>query len=71
MSVLTINLPDNVARELAQASREASSSPEAVAADMLRRMLAVRRFQRLAREVRASLGPDAPKTEEEIFEQIS
>jgi hypothetical protein len=71
MSQLTLNLPDDVAKALADAGREVSRTPEEVAADMLRRMIAVRRFQQLSKEVREALGPNAPTSEEEIFEQIS
>lgn len=71
MSPITLNLPESILAELASAARESHLSPEAVAEEMLKRMVWLRRFERLRGEVRASLGPDAPTSEDEIFAQIS
>ena len=71
MSQLTVNLPNDMAAELAEAGRESSKTPEELVQDLVRRMITLRRWQHLRRDVREQLGPDAPASEEEVFEQIS
>jgi hypothetical protein len=71
MSRLSIELPDSAREELIQAGRETNRPPEQVAAELLNRLLLVRRFDRAAQDVSRALKPDAPKNEDEAFEQIS
>jgi predicted transcriptional regulator len=71
MSTITITISDAFAAELAEAGREAGRSPEAVAEEMIARMIALRKFERLRRDVREAFGEEAPKTDEEVFEQLS
>ncbi|MCC6579529.1 MAG: hypothetical protein IT440_03750 [Phycisphaeraceae bacterium] len=71
MQPLTLQLSDHVAAELASVSRETGRGPEAVAEELLRRMILLRRFEKLRREVREAMGPDAPMSEDDIFAQIT
>jgi len=71
MSTITLNLPDNLAMELAQAGQETSRTPEAVAEEMLRRMIAVQKFDRLRAEVRQAADSSSPTSEETILNEIS
>lgn len=69
MSRLTLNLPDDIASELADAGAELHLTPEAAAEDMIRRMIALRRIDRLRRDVREAT--DSTETEDEILDRIS
>jgi hypothetical protein len=71
MSQLTLTLPDEVATVLAQIGRDSNRGPEDVAREMVERAVALNRLDELRREVRESLGPNSPKTENDVFEQIS
>jgi hypothetical protein len=71
MSQLTLQLPDAVVSELAEAGRDSCRTPEAVAADMVQRMVAAERFDRLRAQVRQAIGEVGPATEEAIFDEIS
>lgn len=71
MSQLTLQLPERLAAELAEASRESNRTPDELAVDLLRRAMAAWRFERLSDKVSKSLKPDAPKSEDEAFEQLS
>jgi hypothetical protein len=71
MSQITVNLPDSAVAELAEVSREANRDPAEVASELLQRLLLVRRFDRAQDKVIKSLRPEAPKSEEEAFDQIS
>jgi hypothetical protein len=71
MSSITLHLPDNIALELAQEGRETSQTPEAVAEEMLRRMIAIRRFDRLRSEVRRAADNSSPQSEDAILNEIS
>jgi hypothetical protein len=69
--MITLHLPENLALELAQAGQETSRTPEAVAEEMLRRMIALQRFDRLRAEVRKAAGNSSPPSEEDILHEIS
>ena len=71
MSTITLHLPDNLAMELAQAGQETSRTPEAVAEEMLRRMIALQRFDRLRAEVRQAANNSPPASEDDILNEIS
>jgi len=71
MNQITLNLPDDLAAELDKASREINSRPEDVAREMIERALRIRRFDRARQNIIGSLGPDAPRSEQEALEQIS
>jgi hypothetical protein len=71
MSTITLNLPDNLALELAQAGKETNRTPEAVAEEMLRRMIALQRFDRLRTEVRQVTDNSSPPSEDDILNEIS
>ena len=71
MSTITLHLPDRVVSELARAGRETSRTPEAVAEEMIQRMIALKRFDRLRQEVRQTAGETPPATEEDILNEIS
>jgi hypothetical protein len=71
MSTLTLHLPDSVALELAQTGRETSRTPEAVAEEMLGRMIALQKFDRLRTEVRQTAANSPPLSEDEILNEIS
>jgi predicted transcriptional regulator len=71
MSQLTVQLPDAVVSELAQAGRASHRTPEAVAAEMIQRMIAVQRIDRLRADVRQALGDADPVTEGKILDEIS
>jgi predicted transcriptional regulator len=71
MSTITLHLPDNLALELAQVGQETSRTPEAVAEEMLRRMIAIQRFDRLRAEVRQAADNSSPLSEDDILNEIS
>jgi hypothetical protein len=71
MSTLKLHLPDLVVSELALAAQELRSTPEAVAEDMIQRMIALRRIDRLRSDVRQAAGDAPPATEDEILNEIS
>lgn len=71
MSQFKINLPDDVAIELSAAGAELQLTPEAVAEDMIRRMIALRRIDRLRKEIQDKADPNQFSSEDEILEQIS
>jgi hypothetical protein len=71
MSTITLHLSDSLALELAQAGRETSRTPEAVAEEMLRRMIALQKFDRLRAEVRQSADISPPVSEDAILNEIS
>jgi len=71
MNQLVIDIPDNARDELMQAGRESNLPPEKVAAELLNRVLMLRRFDRAALEVSKALKANAPQNEAEAFEQIS
>jgi hypothetical protein len=71
MSTITLHLPDNLAMELARAGQETSRTPEAVAEEMLRRMIAIQRFDRLRVEVRLAADSSSPASEDDILNEIS
>ena len=71
MSTITLQLPDNLALELAQAGKETNRTPEAVAEEMLRRMIALQRFDRLRTEVRQVADNSSPLSEDDILNEIS
>ena len=71
MSILTLQLPDDVSAELAAAGRAQHKTPEEIAGDLLRRALLARRFSALRETLIKSLGNDAPPDDETVFRQIS
>jgi hypothetical protein len=71
MSTITLHLPDKLALELAQAGRETSRTPEAVAEEMLGRMIALQKFDRLRSEVRQAADNSPPVSEDDILDEIS
>ena len=71
MSQITLTLSDDITSALSQIGRESNRKPEEVAREMLEKAVALKRLDQLRGEVRESLKPDAPKTEDETFEQIS
>jgi hypothetical protein len=71
MSTLTLHLPDHLALELAEAGRESSRTPEAVAEEMLLRMIALQRFDRLRADVREFWPEPKPPSEDDILNEIS
>jgi hypothetical protein len=71
MSQLTLNLPDKLASELAEASRQTNRSPDDLAVDLLRRALAVRRFKAARESVQNALGEGAPPSDDDAFKLLS
>ena len=71
MKRITLELPDDVAKDLSEAATRDHTTAEAVAQDMLRRMVALQNVERLRNEVQGSLRPGSPRSEAEIFEEIS
>jgi hypothetical protein len=71
MSRLVLELPDDVATALGEVSRASHRSPEEVAAEMLKKALAVKRLEAIRQDIQSTLGDDAPQSDEEIFKQIS
>jgi hypothetical protein len=71
MSQLTLNLPDKIAAELAEASRRANCQPGDLALELVQRGLAVRRFKTAREGIQNSLGENAPKTDDEAFNLLS
>jgi hypothetical protein len=71
MSRLTLDLPERLSAELAELGRLRKEPPESVAQDMLRRMVAMERFERLANKLQGSLSNDPPLTEEDALKSIS
>jgi hypothetical protein len=71
MSVLTLNLPNDVSAALAEESRQSNRGQEEVALDLLQRALAIRRFRSARKTVIDALDEAAPDSEDDIFEQIS
>jgi hypothetical protein len=71
MSQLTLNLPDDVARALADASRQSRRGEEEVALDLLKRALAVQRFRSIRESLLETLGDDAPQDDDDVLRQIS
>ena len=71
MKRITLELPDDLADDLSKAAVREASTEEAVAQDMLRRMVSLQRLEAIRRELRGSLRPEAPQSEDEIFEQIT
>ena len=71
MSQLTLTLSDEIASALSQIGRESNRPPEDVAREMVEKAVALKRLDQLRREVREGLNSNAPKTEDEAFEQIS
>jgi hypothetical protein len=56
---------------LAQAGQETSRTPEAVAEEMFRRMIAFQKFDCLRAEVRQAAGNSSPPSEDDILNEIS
>jgi hypothetical protein len=71
MSLLTLNLPNEVSVALAEESRLENRGQEEVAVDLLKRALAVRGFRAARKSVIEALGDNGPDSEGGIFEQIS
>jgi hypothetical protein len=71
MTQLVLQLSDDLARALDDASRAAHRPPEDIAREMVEKALAVRRIDAVREEIQRSLGDDAPETDEEVFKQIS
>lgn len=71
MSTLTLQLPEELARQLEAIGKEQGTTAEDAAADMLSRAVAVRAFRAARQAILAKLGDEAPKSESDIFEQIS
>ncbi len=71
MSQITLQLPDSVASELARVGKETNRTKEAVAEEMIQRMVALRKFDSLREDVRRGFGDQPPTTEDDILNGIS
>jgi hypothetical protein len=71
MSQLTLNLPEKLAAELAEASRRDHRSADELALVLVKRGLAVRRFRAARQGVLDSLGDKAPATDEAAYDLLS
>jgi len=71
MSQLTLNLPDKIAAELAEASRQVNRAPDDLAVELVQRGLAVRRFRAARKAILNSLGDKVPETDEDAFRLLS
>jgi predicted transcriptional regulator len=70
MSII-VEMSDNLAAELARCAARLGQTPEAFAAEAVRRLLAVERF-RQRRERLADYGPRAGlNTDEDVFAAVS
>lgn len=68
---ITLDLPDNVAADLARCAERLGQTPDAFAAEAVRRLLAAERF-RERRERLSGYGPRAGlNTDEDVFGAIS
>jgi hypothetical protein len=67
MSQLTLHIPDRLAAELDEASRESNRDPGELAVELLRRAMASRRFRSLRQAALAELGDKAPMSDEDAF----
>ncbi len=70
MSQLTLNLPDNVAADLVEASRQSNRAPDELAVELLKRALAVRRFKSARETIVESLGDRAPETDDDALKLL-
>jgi hypothetical protein len=71
MNAMILQLSDTLTRELQEVGQLTNQSPEVVAQDMLRRMVAIRRLERVRNDVLSAIKPEHQLTEEQIFERIS
>jgi metal-responsive CopG/Arc/MetJ family transcriptional regulator len=70
MTRITLQLPDQLAREIEAVCAEEQRGPDELAADLLRRGLAVRAFRQLRNRAQAELGDHAPETDEQAMNMI-
>ena len=71
MSQLTLNLPEKLAAELAEVSRQDQRAADELAIEFVKRGLAVRRFRAARDGILDSLGDRAPKNDEAAFDLFS
>jgi hypothetical protein len=71
MDPITLELPPSVSEELVRLGRETQRDPTELGVDLLRRAMLVAKFDQMSRLVSSRPKPDAPKSEDEAFEQIS
>lgn len=68
---ITLDLPDNLAAEIARCAERSGQTPDAFVAEAVQRLLKVERF-RERRERLASFGPNAGlNTDDDVFDTIS
>jgi len=70
MSQITLTLPDKVAAELAEASKQVNCAPGDLAAELVQRGLAVRRFKVAREAVLGSLGQQSTVTDADAFKLL-
>jgi hypothetical protein len=70
MSQLTLNLPDKLAADLVEASRQSNRAPDELAVELLKRALAVRSFKSARDAIASSLGDRAPETDDDAFKLL-
>lgn len=71
MKNLTLQLTDDLRRELDEISRREQRSTEDVAVSMLERSLRVNRFRGLRQRTLEALGSEAPRTDRDALDEIS
>ena len=70
MTQITLTIPDKIAADLEEASRQANRSPDELASELLRRGLAVRKFKQTRQAIIDSLGDRAPETDDDAFKLL-
>jgi len=71
MKNLTLQLTDDLRRELDEISRREQRSTEDVAVSMLERSLRVNRFRGLRQRTLEALGSEALRTDQDAIDEIS
>ncbi|MCC7408848.1 MAG: hypothetical protein IT442_12300 [Phycisphaeraceae bacterium] len=71
MPRITLEISENLKRQLVALGGMQQRSIEDVARNLIERSLTVKRFHDLRRRTLDALGPDAPKTDEQLFDEIS
>ncbi len=66
---ITLDLPERLEAELAEAARDENSSPSEIVTAALDDYLFVRKFRRLRDKMRVQLPQ--PVADEQVFEQVS
>jgi hypothetical protein len=70
MTSITLQLPDQLAREIEAVCAEERRGPDELAAELIRRGLAVRAFRQLRARAQSELGSSAPETDDQAMNMI-